>query len=272
MPQGEIVVPAAVHALAWVLMIAAMMLPTTWPLLAMFRRITAARPDAGRLVAAGGDRLPRSSGSCSACSRMSPTSALRALAVALGLAVAARLDCRRRRAGGGGRVPVQRAQVPLPRAVPRAVRVRRLALAWRSAGLRGAADRRRPRRVLRRLLLGADALMFVVGIGSVGWMLALAAVIMAAEKNLPWGRRLRTPLGLGLLGWAVALLSFGRRPAQSCPRLAAAVARAPAQRGHFRRADGVKALAPAARRAHNPPRVQFSRGSAPGWPGPPFHF
>jgi predicted metal-binding membrane protein len=32
-------------------------------------------------------------------------------------------------------------------------------------------------------------------------MLALAAV-MAAEKNLPGGRRLRTPLGLGLIGWA----------------------------------------------------------------------
>jgi predicted metal-binding membrane protein len=37
--------------------------------------------------------------------------------------------------------------------------------------------------------------MFVVGIGSVGWMLALAA-LMAAEKNLPFGRRLRTPIGL----------------------------------------------------------------------------
>jgi predicted metal-binding membrane protein len=32
-------------------MIAAMMLPTTFPLLAMFRRITGSRPDAGRLAA-----------------------------------------------------------------------------------------------------------------------------------------------------------------------------------------------------------------------------
>ena len=47
--------------------------------------------------------------------------------------------------------------------------------------------------------------MFVVGTGSLGWMLVLAAV-MAAEKNLPLGRRLRTPLGLGLLAWAVALV------------------------------------------------------------------
>lgn len=46
--------------------------------------------------------------------------------------------------------------------------------------------------------------MFVVGTGSVGRMVALAAV-MVAEKNLPWGRRLRTPLGLGLIGWAGAI-------------------------------------------------------------------
>jgi predicted metal-binding membrane protein len=46
--------------------------------------------------------------------------------------------------------------------------------------------------------------MFVVGVGSIGWMLVLAAV-MAAEKNLTWGARLRTPLGVGLLVWAAAL-------------------------------------------------------------------
>ena len=37
-------------------------------------------------------------------------------------------------------------------------------------------------------------LMFVVGTGSVGWMLVLGAV-MAVEKNTPWGRRLSRPLG-----------------------------------------------------------------------------
>ena len=48
-------------------------------------------------------------------------------------------------------------------------------------------------------------LMFVVGTGNLGWMLVLAAV-MAAEKNLPWGRRLRTPLGVGLIAWAAAIV------------------------------------------------------------------
>ena len=47
-------------------------------------------------------------------------------------------------------------------------------------------------------------LMFAVGTGNVGWMLGLAA-IMAIEKNLSWGRRLSTPLGVGLLVWGVSI-------------------------------------------------------------------
>ena len=47
-------------------------------------------------------------------------------------------------------------------------------------------------------------LMFAVGIGSLAWMLALA-VVMAVEKNVSWGRRLSMPLGVLLIGSAVAL-------------------------------------------------------------------
>lgn len=49
-------------------------------------------------------------------------------------------------------------------------------------------------------------LMFAVGSGSIGWMLALGAV-MAIEKNMPWGRRLAAPLGVVLLaaGASIAL-------------------------------------------------------------------
>ena len=50
-------------------------------------------------------------------------------------------------------------------------------------------------------------IMFVVGTGSIGWMLALAAV-MAAEKNLPSGKRLRTPLGAALIVSAGVLLAI----------------------------------------------------------------
>jgi predicted metal-binding membrane protein len=45
-------------------------------------------------------------------------------------------------------------------------------------------------------------LMFVIGSANIGWMLALGAV-MAAEKNLPAGRRLAAPIGAVLLLAAV---------------------------------------------------------------------
>ncbi|MCZ6474348.1 MAG: DUF2182 domain-containing protein [SAR324 cluster bacterium] len=48
-------------------------------------------------------------------------------------------------------------------------------------------------------------LMFGVGIGNVGWMLGLGAV-MAIEKNLPWGRRLAAPLGIALIVWGLAIV------------------------------------------------------------------
>jgi len=50
-------------------------------------------------------------------------------------------------------------------------------------------------------------LMFVVGTGNVGWMLLLGAV-MALEKNSPWGRTLRAPLGVGLLFWSLGIVAW----------------------------------------------------------------
>ena len=52
------------------------------------------------------------------------------------------------------------------------------------------------------------ALMFAVGAGSIGWMLLLGAV-MASEKNLPWGRRLSRPVGVALLAWGFAVAVAG---------------------------------------------------------------
>jgi predicted metal-binding membrane protein len=52
-------------------------------------------------------------------------------------------------------------------------------------------------------------LMFAVGAGSFAWMLLLA-LVMAIEKNLPWGRRLSAPLGAGLLAAGLAWLAFLR--------------------------------------------------------------
>lgn len=42
-------------------------------------------------------------------------------------------------------------------------------------------------------------LMFGVGAGNIGWMLLLGGV-MGVEKNMPWGRRLSAPLGYSLIG------------------------------------------------------------------------
>lgn len=51
-------------------------------------------------------------------------------------------------------------------------------------------------------------LMFAIGVGNIGWMLALGTA-MAVEKNMRWGRRISAPLGVLLLGWAVYLLGSG---------------------------------------------------------------
>lgn len=49
-------------------------------------------------------------------------------------------------------------------------------------------------------------LMFAVGSSSLGWMLVLG-LFMAAEKNAPWGKRISAPLGAVLIvwGWGIVL-------------------------------------------------------------------
>ncbi len=50
-------------------------------------------------------------------------------------------------------------------------------------------------------------LMFAVGVGNVGWMLALGA-LMAIEKNMSWGRRISAPLGVGLIAAGIGVIVF----------------------------------------------------------------
>jgi len=47
--------------------------------------------------------------------------------------------------------------------------------------------------------------MFAMGSGSIAWMLILG-IVMAAEKNLPWGRKLSAPVGAILIAGAAAIL------------------------------------------------------------------
>lgn len=51
-------------------------------------------------------------------------------------------------------------------------------------------------------------LMFAVGAGSLGWMLVLG-LVMAVEKSLPWGRQIGKPLGAALLVLGVVLVVAG---------------------------------------------------------------
>lgn len=53
-------------------------------------------------------------------------------------------------------------------------------------------------------------LMFLVNAGSLVWMLLLG-VVMALEKNFSWGRRLSTPIGVLLFMGALAVLVEGIR-------------------------------------------------------------
>ena len=190
-------VPAGVHALAWLLMIAAMMLPTTYPLLATFRRITATRRDASLLLAL----------------------------VCLGFVVVwAAFGVAAWAADAGVRAWVQRSDTFVRHGWLLGAGVLAAAGLFQFSKLKYrcldacqspfvfVAARwhgRVPRREALQLGMAHGAfcvgccwalmvVTFVVGMGSLGWMLALAA-LMAAEKNLPWGRRLRAPLGIGLL-------------------------------------------------------------------------
>ena len=203
-PQGALIVPALVYALAWLLMITAMMLPTTLPLLGIFGRVVAARPDAGALMgrvvagyaiawlgfgllAHGADNLlhagPPDDGW------------LAGRGWAVGAVVLA----------GAG---VFQFSALKYRCLERC----RTPFTFINARWHGRAPGREALRIGLEhgvFCVGCCwalmAVMFVVGMGSLGWMLVLAAA-MAAEKNLRWGKRLRTPLGLGLIAWAAILV------------------------------------------------------------------
>jgi len=196
----DAVLPGLLFVFGWVLMTAAMMLPTSLPLLEIFRRLIRARADAKLLVAlliagylavwAGFGVLAHgvyiaiyalaSDGDWLVTNAWSIGAATLALA---GLFQFSELKYR----------CLDKCRTPMSFVIER----------WR-----GRAER------WNALRLGLDhglfcvgccwalmLLMFVVGVGSVGWMLVLGAV-MAVEKNHPWGRRLAKPLGAVLIAWA----------------------------------------------------------------------
>lgn len=195
------------YVLGWVLMLAAMMLPTSFPLIEMFRRLTLRRADQELLLALlvggylavwlGFGVLAHASDwlLLAAFDRLDPgrTSAWAIGAGTLVLAGAFQFSALKHRC-------LEKCRTPLSFVIHY----------WRRQEGRAGA-----------FLLGVRhgafcvgccwalmLLMFAVGAGNVGWMLALGAV-MAIEKNLPWGRRLSPLLGAALIAWGGAI-ALGR--------------------------------------------------------------
>jgi predicted metal-binding membrane protein len=205
-PAGAVVVPMALYAAAWILMTAAMMLPTTLPLFNTFDRLTARRPDHGRLLMLLG------------LGYMTVWGAFGLLAHALHSALLFALASIPALAWHGWLIGA--ATIALAGAFQfsslkyRCLEKCRTPLSFVIEHWRGQAQAR------HAFMLGLQhglfcvgccwalmLLMFALGAGSLGWMLLLAAV-MAIEKNVRWGRRLSAPLGVALLSWAVVLVAI----------------------------------------------------------------
>jgi len=195
LPGGLVWVPALSSALGWLLMLMAMMLPTTLPLFEAFGRVVGQRSDRGRLLWLLG------------LGYAAVWSVFGLLAHGLHAGLLATPLADHGRWLGAGTLALAGA-FQFSRLKYRCLEQCRTPLSFVIGHWRGG----RPGR--QAFVLGAHhglfcigccwalmLTMFVVGMGHLGWMLMLAAV-MAIEKNLPWGRRLGTPLGLALLAGA----------------------------------------------------------------------
>jgi predicted metal-binding membrane protein len=210
LPAGDVLLPALIYAGGWMLMIAAMMLPTSLPLFRRFDRLTQARPErvwllvlliAGYLLAWAGFGIAAHLLDAAVHAASKQWSWLLANAWVFGAAVLAvaglfqfsRLKYR----------CLDKCRTPVSFIVQH----------WRGPG---------PRRSAFRLGLNHGLfcvgccwavmlLMFVVGTANVGWMLALGAV-MAVEKNAPWGNRLSRPLGGALVALAAVVAGANLMP------------------------------------------------------------
>ncbi len=203
-PQGEVVAAILFHGGAWLLMITAMMLPTVLPLIGVVMRVASGRRDAGLLVglvvvgyalawsgfgllALALDSLVRSGAAQSAS--FATHGALLGAAV-LAIAGGFQFSSLKYRC-------LDRCRTPFGFVSER----------WH--GRNAAGDALRIGLAHGVFCVGCCwalmLVMFVVGMSNLAWMLLLAA-LMAAEKNLPIGRRLAAPVGIVLIGCAVVLV------------------------------------------------------------------
>jgi predicted metal-binding membrane protein len=202
LPHGSIVVPALLYVSGWLVMSAAMMLPTSLPLVRLFDRMIANGPNrnelhaillAGYLAAWGGFGLVAHGLDTALLSLLGGSTWLITHSWAPG-AVALVI------AGG----------FQFSRLKYVCLDACRSPLAFLMSHWRGPHPKR------EAFALGIAhglycvgccwalmLLMFVVGAANLSWMFALA-LVMAIEKNHAWGRKLAKPLGAVLLAAALA--------------------------------------------------------------------
>ena len=205
LPRGDVLLPGLLYVGGWLLMTAAMMLPTTLPLFDAFDRLATGRTDHGRLLVMLGLGYLAVWGAFGI--------AAHALHVAL-LALVDAVPALSARAWAIGAALVALAGAfQFSRLKTACLEKCRTPTSFVIRHWRGPAPMR------QAFALGAHhglhcvgccwalmLLMFALGAGSLGWMLALAAV-MALEKNLPGGKRLSAPLGVALLAGAAAMVA-----------------------------------------------------------------
>ncbi len=206
-PAAGFLLPAVIYAGGWLLMIAAMMLPTTLPLLRQFLRVVAARRSRGKLIMLliGGYMLAWIGFSIAAHS----ADAVLHLAARRSVWLAA---------NGwlvGAAVLATAGLFQFTALKYRCLDKCRTPFSFIAQHWRGRAPYRDALRLgLHHGLFCVGCcwaimlLMFVVGTANLGWMLLLGT-IMAVEKNASWGRRVARPLGLVLLLGAGLVLIAG---------------------------------------------------------------
>jgi len=209
---GSVFLAITLYLVGWTLMTVAMMLPTTLPLLDMFRRLTARRPERAQLVALV------IAGYLGVWAAFGVAAHLADWVLHHVVEYSPWLEANAWVIGGGTLLLAGAFQ--FSRLKYRCLDKCRAPLSFITEYWRGRHDHR------NALLLGINhgmfcvgccwalmLLMFGVGVGNVGWMLALGA-IMAVEKNMPWGRKLSAPLGLALLACGALIVfnhfSFGQ--------------------------------------------------------------
>jgi predicted metal-binding membrane protein len=205
MPAGNLLLPGLLYAGGWVLMSAAMMLPTSLPLFRLFDRLVALRRDRNLLITL------LITGYLLAWAAFGVIAHLVDAALHVAVARSDWLLFNGWVLGAG--VLAIAGLFQFSSFKYHCLDKCRTPFSFIAEHWHGAAPR------FGALRLGIDhgifcvgccwaimLLMFVVGTGSVGWMLMVGAV-MAVEKNVRWGRKLIAPLGLGLLLWSGAVVA-----------------------------------------------------------------